>query len=211
MKYVIRFWATLISFIFVMCASIITIVLAFVSTAILFVSALIATPFFFFSPHAAALLDRVTEIVVSPLRLSGSTIGELWSQLWRVATGQESGTKPEERVKRIAAVAIRLALTAICLTVIGLLPVSSYWEELAYVLTIAVLVIVWAIFVGLTASNDKAEITAGTVIGLAITAAAITAIAISPIKGGWVKLADALTGVGLLIVWIYVIGVFWMD
>lgn len=215
MAFIIRFWATLVSLVFVSCASLITIALAISSTVILFIAALIATPFFFFSASAAALVDRVTEIVVSPFRIAGSTITELWSQLWRVATGRRSGKESDEKVKIIAAIAIRAALTALCLTAIAIAPISVVWEALAYILTIAALIIIWTIFIlesaaepGKAAKKEDRQV-ATIVVLLIVTAAAISSIAISPIPGHWAILADVLVGVGLFAAWLIGIASAW--
>jgi hypothetical protein len=193
----------------------ITIALAIFSTAVLFVCALIATPFFFFSSSAAALVDRVTEIVVSPLRIAGSTITELWSQLWRVATGRKSGEESDEKVTVIAAVAIRLALSALCLAAIAIAPISGFWKTLAYILTIAALIIIWTIFILQSIKEpDRARAkenkqVATIVILLVVTAAAISSIVISPIHGHWALLADILLGVGLFAMWLIGIANAW--
>jgi len=203
MGFVVKAWAVAISLVFVLCTSLVIGALAIMTTATLFVAALIATPFFFLFDSASTLLGRATEIVVTPLRFARSTIEELWQQLWTRIMTSDMGTGTGKDTGVVAAVAMRLALTVVCLTAIGLLPLGSFWEALAYTLAITVLIITWtAFFVQQRLfSND---LTPTVIILLTITASILTIIAISPI-GSWHVLAFLLAGLALVIVWILVI------
>ena|ERR1019366_1822340 len=213
MTFIIRYWSTLISLIFVLCATLITAALALLSTIILFVCALIVTPFFFFSSAAPALLEKVTDIVVSPLRIAGSTITVLWTQLWEIATGRKSGSESDSTTTLIAATAIRVAFSAVCLAAISIAPISGFWPALAYILSIAGLIVIWTIFIiqSMSEPKDDAIQVGAIVILLAISASSLSSLAEVSIAGQWRFWSFVLAGITLLLIWLIVIAVVWGD
>jgi hypothetical protein len=211
MAFIIRFWSTLISLIFVSCATVITSILALASTTILFVCALIVTPFFSFHSAASVLVEKVTEIVVAPLSIAGSTITTMWKQLWGIATGRVSDTESDATIDLIAATAIRLALSAICLAAISLAPVPGAWLPVAYILSIGILIAIWTIFIvqSMDEPKDDAVRVGAIVILLSISASVLSALAEVSITGQWRVWSFVLAGVVLLLVWLAVIANAW--
>jgi len=212
MVYFMRFWAGLIGLIFVSLASVITIALAFISAAVLFACALIATPFFFFSANASDTLERATQIVVSPLQFGGSTVAELWSQLWNIVSGRSSGAEADETVRGTAMIAMMVTFSGASLIGIGVAPLTTRWEILAYAVTGLTLIAIWALILISWSDNDGLVVRIGTgAILLAFSAASLICIALAPLSEGWRIATYTLSILGLAAIWTATIATVWGD
>jgi hypothetical protein len=212
MVYFMRFWAGLIGLVFVSLASVITIALAFISAAVLFACALIATPFFFFSANASGALERATQIVVSPLQFGGSTVAELWSQLWNIVSGNSSGTAADETVRGTAMIAMMVTFSGASLVGIGIAPLTTRWEILAYAVAGFALIAIWALIFISWSGNDGLVVRIGTgAILLAFSAVSLICITLAPLSENWRIATYTLSILGLAAIWTATIAIVWGD
>lgn len=206
MKYIIRFWATLIGLIFALSATIITATLGLAFSIILFVCALACTPIFYFFPNATDIIEQATHIVTSPLQFAGSTISAVWSQLLNVVTGRARTSNANEAARVTASTAMLLAFSAACFVAVAISPLSNYLTIVGYIVASLIVVVVWAAAAIRFSHGSRDVIRISAIcITLATCAATLTIIVVSSLKSWTFALAFVvllfLSAISLVSVW----------